>query len=181
MFSPTISPAAPRGALRRRARLLGLGLLLALGGCKLIDQTTFAPAPGTRPAVPAAATAAVKPPPVDPRTPLVTIGAGTAPEDYRALLRFAVGAAERRDREVRFDVMAVAPAAAAGHAAANGTAAGAAPGPSDAEPPALRASVATATAVMHEIAAAGVPADRIRLHAALAADAARGEVRVYVR
>ena len=181
MFSLTISPAAPCGALRRRARLLGLGLLLALGGCKLIDQTTFAPAPGAHPAAPAAPTATVKPPPVDPRTPLVTIGAGTAPEDYRALLRFAVGAAERRDPDVRFDVMALAPASSAPQAAAKSTGMTSAPGPADAEPPALRASVATATAVMHEIAAAGVPADRIRLHAALAADAAQGEVRVYVR
>ncbi len=172
MSSPIVSPApsalsaAPRPA-RRRFRQGGWGLLclLALGGCTLIDQTTFAPAPGPRPVVAPAAARAAKPPPLDPRTPLLTIGAATSPDDYRPLLRFAVGAARRRDRDVRFDVMAVAPEAAAGSAGA----------------PALRASLATATAVMREIAAAGVPADRIRLHAGLAPDAARGEVRVYVR
>lgn len=145
--------------------MASLLVVLALGGCALIDQTTFAPAPGARPAAPAATPLAAKPPPLDARAPLLTIGAATPPDDYRPLLRFAVGAAQRRDRDVRFDVMAVAPEAAAGAA----------------EAPALRASLATATAVMREIAAAGVPADRIRLHAGLAPDAPRGEVRVYVR
>ena len=175
MSSPIVSPApqalpaAPRHARRgvrpRRWGLPGLACLLALGGCALIDQTTFAPAPGARPAAPAAAALSVTPPPLDTRVPLLTIGAATPPDDYRALLRFAVGAAQRRDRDVRFDVMAVAPDAAAGPGGAAG----------------LRASLATAAAVMREIAAAGVPADRIRLHAGLAADAPRDEVRVYVR
>ena len=175
MSSPIVSPApqalpaAPRHARRgsrpRRWGLPGLACLLALGGCALIDQTTFAPAPGARPAAPATTALAVTPPPLDTRVPLLTIGAATAPDDYRPLLRFAVSAAQRRDRDVRFDVMAVAPEPAAGAAGA----------------PALRASLATATAVMREIAAAGVPTDRIRLHAGLAPDAPRGEVRVYVR
>ena len=167
MSSPTLLPAplsspTPR---YRRPGLTGLLVVLALGGCALIDQTTFAPAPGARPSAPAAAALAAKPPPLDTRAPLLTIGAATPPDDYRPLLRFAVGAAQRRDRDVRFDVMAVAPDAAAGAGGAGG----------------LRASLATAAAVMREIAAAGVPADRIRLHAGLAPDASRDEVRVYVR
>ena len=167
MSSPTLLPAPISSPTfrPRRAGLAGLLVVLALGGCALIDQTTFAPAPGARPAAPAATALVAKPPPLDSRAPLLTIGAATPPDDYRPLLRFAVGAAQRRDRDVRFDVMAVAPEAAAGSGGAS----------------ALRASLATATAVMREIAAAGVPADRIRLHAGLAPDAPRGEVRVYVR
>ena len=164
MSSPTSLPTTPRVVPGRRAHLLGAVFVLALGGCTLIDQTTFAPAPGARPAAPAAPAVAVKPPPLDSRTPLLTIGAGTPPDDYRALLRFAVGAAQRRDRDVRFDVMAVAPDS-----------------PTGTDTAALRASLAEATDVMREIGAAGVPADRIRLHAAPAPDATRGEVRVYVR
>ena len=82
--------------------VLAVGLLLA--GCKLIDQTTFAPSPE------APTTEAVAPPKVDPRTPLVTIDYGGPPPDYLGLLRFAVHAAETRAPGVEYDVIGMLPA-----------------------------------------------------------------------
>ena len=79
---------------------------LLLAGCALVDQKTFAPAPEAK-AQPA------KPPPapvrVDPRTPLAVISFGGPPPDYSQLLRYAVHEAQRRDRNVEFDVIAVLP------------------------------------------------------------------------
>ena len=82
--------------------VLAVGLLLA--GCKLIDQTTFAPSPE------APTTEAVAPPRVDTRTPLVTIDYGGPPPDYLGLLRFAVHAAETRAPGVEYDVIGMLPA-----------------------------------------------------------------------
>jgi len=133
---------------------------LALSGCKLIDQTTFAPAPEAatvppRPALPHA----------DPRTPLVVIGfTGPAPE-YRQMLGYAVHAAEARDAAVQYDVFAVVPAK--GDPASQAKAAGDAQG--------------DAIDVMKAIIAMGVPAARV--HLGVRSDPAidSTEVRVYVR
>lgn len=128
---------------------------LLLAGCALVDQKTFAPAPEAR-AQPA------KPPPaavrVDSRTPLMTIVFGGPPPDYTELLRYAVHEAQRRDRNVEFDVIAVLPdltQASAGQRDAVG--------------------------VMRSMAQFGAPASH--LHLALRADPAlkSREVRVYVR
>ena len=71
-----------------RARwVLLAGLLLA--GCKLIDQTTFAPSPEETAAKQEA-------PKVDPRTPLVTIGATASDASYEDVLRYAVQPIEGR-------------------------------------------------------------------------------------
>ncbi len=79
-------------------------LLTAFGlaGCALIDQNTFAPSPEADPVV-----MPVKPLQVDPRTPLVVIDYTTPNPDYRRLLRLAVQAAEARNGNVQYDVVAV--------------------------------------------------------------------------
>ena len=119
-------------------RFIWLALLACLGlaGCKLIDQNTFAPAPEAK-AQPSAPPAPVQ---VDPRRSLVTIDAGATPDSYEQLLRYAVRAAEARDRYVEYDVVAVVP---------NVTEA--TTGQQD------------AAEVMRSIMAAGVPANRIHL------------------
>jgi hypothetical protein len=130
----------------------GCGLLAALllAGCKLIDQTTFAPSPE--------ATAAKQDEPkADPRMPLVTIGNTAPASEYEDVLRYAVQQAEQRAPGVQYDVIAMLPtgvdAAAAQH---------------------------RLTDVMHDIMAQGVPAGRIRLGLRSAQKDAAQEVRVYV-
>jgi hypothetical protein len=77
--------------------------LLIFSGCTLIDQTTFAPAPEAK-----AQTPSPPPPiPVDSRTPLVTIDYTVASPNYAELLHYAVRAAEARDPNVQYDVIAV--------------------------------------------------------------------------
>ena len=85
--------------------IAGMVLLagLSLTGCKLIDQTTFAPAPEAKPAQ-------VALPKLDQRTPLVTIGYDQPNPQYQAMLGYAVHAAEARDAAVQYDVFAVVPA-----------------------------------------------------------------------
>ena len=82
--------------------VLAVGLLLA--GCKLIDQTTFAPSPEASPRPGRRAEG-------DPRTPLVTIGYATPDPDYQEMLRYAVHAAETRAPGVQYDVIAMCPPA----------------------------------------------------------------------
>ena len=77
---------------------------LALVGCKLIDQTTFAPSPeATAAAAPAA-------PKSDPRVALLTIGYDTPNPNYQDVLRYAVREAETRAPGVQYDVIAMLPA-----------------------------------------------------------------------
>jgi hypothetical protein len=129
---------------------------LLLAGCALVDQNTFAPAPEAK------ADSAVAQPPtavkVDSRVPLVTVDFSGSPPQYEELLRYAVRAAEMRDRDVQYDVVAMLP---------NATDAG--PGQRD------------AAGVMRSIMLVGVPAARI--HLGLRADPTLSgrEVRVYVR
>lgn len=77
--------------------------LLAFTGCTLIDRRTFAPAPEAKAQVP------TPPPPaiIDPRTALVTIEYSVPSPDYGELLNAAVRAAEARDAQVQYDVIAV--------------------------------------------------------------------------
>jgi hypothetical protein len=129
---------------------------LLLAGCAIVDQRTFAPTPEAK----ADSTVAQPPAPVkvDSRLPLVTVDFSGAPPQYEELLRYAVRAAEMRDRDVQYDVVAVLP---------NATDAG--QGQHD------------AAAVMRSIMLAGVPPARI--HLGLRADPTLPgrEVRVYVR
>src|SRR5271156_5676158 len=76
---------------------------LSLTGCKLIDQTTFAPAPEAT-AVP------VTLPRIDRRAPLVTIGYDQPNPQYHEMLGYAVHAAEARSAAVQYDVFAGVPA-----------------------------------------------------------------------
>jgi hypothetical protein len=129
---------------------------LLLAGCALVDQKTFAPAPEAKAQTTVAAPAA--PVKLDARLPLVTVDFSGAPPQYEELLRYAVRAAEMRDRDVQYDVVAMLPDPAA-----------AGPGQHD------------AATVMRSIMLAGVPAARI--HLGLRADPTLPgrEVRVYVR
>ena len=124
---------------------------LLLTGCKLVDQTTFAPSPDATPAMP-------EPPKPDPRTPLLTIGFAEANPHYQDVLRYAVRAAETRDPGVQYDVIAMLPAG--GDAAAEQE---------------------RAADVMRAIMAQGVPATRIHLGLRSEAAGAAQQVRVYVR
>jgi len=129
--------------------ILAAGLLLA--GCKLIDQTTFAPSPEATAAKP-------EPPKVDPRAALLTIGYATPSPSYHDVLRYAVREAETRAPGVQYDVIAILPAggdaAAAQHRAAD---------------------------VMRAIMAEGVAASRIHLGLRTEESGSTQEVRVYVR
>jgi hypothetical protein len=85
-------------------RLVPVALaLLSFGGCTLLDQTTFRPAPEAKaqPAPPPAPVA------LDPRTPLVTIDYTIPAPNYTELLNYAVRAAETRYPDVQYDVVSV--------------------------------------------------------------------------
>lgn len=128
--------------------------LLSFTGCTLIDQKTFAPSPEAK-----AQPAPPSPPVVlDPRTPLVTIDYTVPSPDYGELLHDAVRAAEERDADVQYDVVAVM---------------------KDTSDAALGQD--RATGVMRAIMRDRVPATRI--HLAVRTDPAltSSQVRVYVR
>ena len=128
---------------------------LLLAGCALVDQKTFAPAPEAKAEAPAQPAPPVK---LDTRVPLVTVDFSGPPPQYEELLRYAVRAAELRDRDVQYDVVALL---------SNATDAG--QGQHD------------AAAVMRSIMLAGVPAARIHLGLRADPTLAGREVRVYVR
>jgi hypothetical protein len=123
---------------------------LALAGCKLIDQTTFAPAPEANTAAPA-------PPKVDPRTPLLTIGYDTPNPNYQELLSFAVSTAESRAPGVEYDVIAIVPAGGD-----------------------VAVAQSNAVEVMRTIMEQRVPAERIHLGLRTEPATAQRQVRVYV-
>lgn len=128
-------------------------LLVALGGCTLIDQTTFDSHAADAPVIPKAPPAPAPPPPGPP--PLVVIAPGAT--DYRASLDQAVRAARARKADVVFNVVEVQAADVA-------------------------VPVSTeAAAVARAIVADGVPAQRVRLVARPEAAARAGEVRIYVQ
>lgn len=134
-------------------------LLLTLAGCKLIDQTTFAPSPEAtpRPVAP--------PPKVEARAPLIVIGFASATPDYADPLRQAVRAAEARKPGIVYDVVGIAPARDDAGAQAD----------------AVLLASDNASAVMRAIMADGVPPARIHLGARTETGLTAREVRVYVR
>lgn len=143
-----------RGTWWQRALLL-LPALCLVSGCKLIDQNTFAPAPEAKPV------AAVQPaatPRMDTRRPLVIIDYSVPNPNYGELLRYAVNAAEARDRKVQYDVIAVV-----------------------AHIDAAARAQRDAIGVMRAIMADGVPAGRIHLGLRVEPERSTRQVRVYVR
>jgi hypothetical protein len=132
---------------------------LSLTGCKLIDQTTFAPSPEATVPVP------VTLPRIDARAALVTIGYDQPNPQYQEMLGYAVHAAEARNAEVQYDVFAVVPAT--GAPAQQVQAAGAAQ--------------QNAVGVMKSIMALGVPAARIHLGVRSDPGIGANQVRIYVR
>jgi hypothetical protein len=144
------------------ARLGAAGMLFCLAGCKLIDQTTFAPSPSQNPAL---LPASPPPPPLDPRAPLLTVAPGTPLADYRNLLRAALQQARSRDPNVQFDVTIALPGAA----------------DSAAQTAAFNQTQPEALAMMQEISRDGVAPGRIHLRAGAAAEITQPQIRVYVR
>ncbi len=133
---------------------------MTLAGCKLIDQTTFAPAAET----PSAADIAALPP-IESRAALLTIRYATAAPDYAASLREAVRLAEARRPGTVYDVVAVVPVS---------------------QDPALvdrnlAQTRADAAGVMRSMMALGIPDSRIRLGARTDPAITVREIRVYVR
>jgi hypothetical protein len=138
-------------------------LTICLAGCKLIDQTTFAPSPSKNPALlPTPAPTVGK---IDPRTPLLSIDAGTPLPAYGDVLRYAVGLAMRRNPNVRFDVLVAVPDT--GDAAAQAAA--------------VTSVQGQAVALMQQIGADGVPASDIDLRAGVDPHVTQSQIRVYVR
>ncbi len=135
-------------------------LPMMLGSCKLIDQTTFAPAPE----MPASSRLAALPP-VQNRVALLTIRYSTPAPDYRDALRTAVGIAEERRPGTAYDVVAVVPTAQ--------------------DPAQLNRELAqarqNAAGVMRSIMVLGVADTRIGLGARTEPGLATREVRVYLR
>jgi hypothetical protein len=125
---------------------------IALVGCKLVDQETFAPSPEE------VAAAQAAPPRADARTALLTIGYATPNPNYQDVLRYAVRAAEARSPSVQYDVIAMLPAG------------------SD-----MALAQGNAVEVMRGILAQGVPASRIHLGLRTEPASLTREVRVYVR
>jgi hypothetical protein len=83
---------------------------LAVSACTLIDQRTFAPSPEEEP-IPVVRSAAT---PASGRPALIVIDYATPAPNYRDLLRLAVRAAEARNPNVQYDVVAVTPTLEAG-------------------------------------------------------------------
>jgi len=132
-------------------RIVLLACCVLLADCRLVDQTTFRHPPEAKapPPVPPAQT--------DPRRPLLIIGFDQPNPSYEDVLRAAVQEAERRNRYVRFDVVALV--AASGDPAA---------------------AQQAASEVGQAIVALGVPEARIRLGLRVEPTLPR-QVRVYVR
>ncbi len=124
---------------------------VALTGCKLVDQTTFAPSPEAK-------TAVVEAPKADTRTPLLTIGYATPNPNYQDVLSYAVHEAESRAPGVQYDVIAMLPG---GGDPATGQ--------------------HSAVEVMRAIVALGVPTNRIHLGLRSVPAGQTREVRVYVQ
>lgn len=141
------------------ARAACLAAPLLLGGCKLVDQTTFAPAP----VPPARAQLAVAKTPA--RVPLATVHLPDPAADYRGPLGYAVTQAEAVKPDVAFDVVTVL--------SGKGT-------PIEQER-AAKQGRADAVAVMEALQKQGVPASRIRLGGEIDPAVSERTVRVYVR
>ena len=140
----------------RLSRFL-LPVLLAgsLAGCKLVDQTFFAPDPDPR-EVPAATPAPADPRPAG-RAPLLTIRYDTPAPVYRDTLAQAVKAVEERRPGAVFDIVGASDASSAAQAGRD------------------------AAAVLGTMRELGVAGPRLHLGARIEPNAAVREVRIYLR
>ena len=152
-------------AARWCVAVLTICAMMPLAGCKLIDQTTFAPSPSKNPALLPGAPATSEIGKIDPRTPLLSIDAGTPVPAYGGVLRYAVAQARARDPNVRFDVLVAVPD--------TGDAAVQAAAVANVQP--------QASALMREIGSDGVAASRIDLRAGVDPHVSQPQIRVYVR
>lgn len=151
------------GADRRRAGLLQLAraaILLAVAGCKLVDQTTFGGTPEKPP--PDMLTRALQPGPPIPLVDIVFNGGQVA---YAEQLRLAILMAEGRRPGIQYDLVTVVPARGS---------------PAD-QVAAARQGDADAIAVAGEMNALGVDPPRIHMAARSDPDAKFRELRIYVR
>lgn len=147
-----------------RPAIAGLLFASLIGGCRLVDQTTFNPEAGRAPVVAARVAAPAPEQPPDGPPPLLTVRFGD-PAPYDQALRDAVAAARARKRDVTFDVVAVAQAEG-----------------SPAEQAARAEEGAGGAArVAEAIVAQGVAPGRVRLQTRTEPRAREREVRVYVR
>jgi type IV pilus biogenesis protein CpaD/CtpE len=130
---------------------------LALGGCRLVDQTSFGAAPRA-PAPSELATALT----ADGAVPLLVM----RPDDgvpYGDALRQAIQAAEVRDSNARFRLLSIVPAQ----------------GDLAAQQAALDANTAFAREMLVDMGAAGINSDRVTLLARTDAHVTRREIRLY--
>ena len=137
------------------AHACALVATLLIGGCALVDQTTFNPEAGRRPTIPQAAVPAAVPP--QPGPPALLTVRFPASGDVDADVAKAVAAAKARKPNVVFEVVEIA-----------GPQPGATVG-------------ADAATVARMIETHGVPAARVRLSARPTPNPPGREVQVYVR
>jgi hypothetical protein len=135
-------------------------VLAGVSGCKLVDQTTFAPDP--EPPLPAQVSATAQ---TDRRVPLLTVRYDVPNPSYDNPLRYAVQAAEGQDPNIQYDVVTVVPGR----------------GAPASEAEAIQQSRQRAVEIMRAIMRLGVPDTRIHLGARSDPAATAREVRVYVR
>lgn len=132
--------------------------LLALAGCKIIDQRTFEP-PAKAPGAAALAQQAL------PKRPLLVISFRFPDADWKPAVRQAVLDAEARKPNVAFDVATPIPTSA----------------PLDVQDQYSKAGLADGQAVARELQNDGVPPDRISVRFQGDPGAPDREVRVYVQ
>ncbi len=132
--------------------------MLALAGCKLVDQRTFERT-GTAPAATDLSRADL------PKLPLLTIAFTIPDADWRPSVRDAVQAAEARKRDVAFSVVTPIPTTAS----------------RDAQDVFIKQGQQDATAVAQELHLNGIPPERITIGFRGDAGAPAREVRVYAQ
>ena len=153
---PRICAAGPA---RRAGLLLVVPLGLALGGCSLVDQTTFGAKP--RPPLPDQLTQALQ---AGSGVPLVVIRFDAAADAYDQAMRNAVDLALQRKPEAVFDLVTVVPAR----------------NTPDQQIALAEQGARSAAQVLAEMTDIGVPPDRIHLSVRSDPGPDQLELRIYV-
>ena len=148
-----------QASMARHSVLAVLLSMTLLGGCTLIDQRTFNPMAGAKPAPP------LPPPGPAPAPPLVTIDFGRPNPDYTTALQQAVDQARSRKPDVQFDVVTVVPNT----------------GTPENQVAAATALTADAREVARRIEANGVDDDHIHLLARAQIGVPTRRIEIYVR